>query len=203
MPTGYTYPVVNGEIDNLADFALNCARAFGALIHMRDEPNDAPVPDEVAPSPFYAENLDRARARLASLRAMTIAEVKAQCDAANAEAIADAAMYAEKDRVENERLDTMAARVEAWQPPTPDHAGLKAFMLEQLRTSRHSGPSYAPATYPDATAWFVSQVEDAEWSVTRCEKDVRKEIERAAERTAWIRALRASLTPTPPTPGEE
>ena len=35
MPTGYTAAVCSGEITEIKDFALSCARAFGALITMR------------------------------------------------------------------------------------------------------------------------------------------------------------------------
>lgn len=53
MPTGYTYPVCEGKITEFPDFALSCARAFGALISMREEPMDAPLPDEIAASTNY------------------------------------------------------------------------------------------------------------------------------------------------------
>jgi hypothetical protein len=38
MPTGYTAPVQSGEIVELEDFILLCARAFGACVMQRDEP---------------------------------------------------------------------------------------------------------------------------------------------------------------------
>ena len=38
MPTGYTLDLYNGKDITFEEFVLKCARAFGALIDMRDEP---------------------------------------------------------------------------------------------------------------------------------------------------------------------
>lgn len=40
MPTGYTDAIKDGISFN--QFILSCARAFGALITMRDEPSSVP-----------------------------------------------------------------------------------------------------------------------------------------------------------------
>jgi len=60
MPTGYTYPVVEGKITEFSDFALSCARAFGALITMRDDPHDTPIPETFEPSDYNAKKLAEA-----------------------------------------------------------------------------------------------------------------------------------------------
>ena len=44
MPTGYTAGILEGE--TFEQYALQCAKAFGALVMMRDEPSDAPIPDQ-------------------------------------------------------------------------------------------------------------------------------------------------------------
>lgn len=71
MPTGYTADVASGKITSLRDFALICARGMGALVMMRDEPFDAPIPERFEPSVFYKKHLDEAKQELAALRAMT------------------------------------------------------------------------------------------------------------------------------------
>lgn len=58
MPTGYTYPVAEEKVDTLAEFALQCARAFGACVTMRDEPSNKPIPEEFKPSLHYQKKLD-------------------------------------------------------------------------------------------------------------------------------------------------
>lgn len=56
MPTGYTNRIQNGEITEFKDFALACARAFGALISMRDDALDAPMPAEILPDTKYHDD---------------------------------------------------------------------------------------------------------------------------------------------------
>ena len=47
MPTGYTAPIKDGISFN--DFMWGCARAFGALIMMRDDPPGTPIPERFEP----------------------------------------------------------------------------------------------------------------------------------------------------------
>jgi hypothetical protein len=68
MPTGYTAAIKDGI--SFQQFAMACARAFGALVMMRDEPSSAPIPD-FQPSNFHVEHLELARAELARLQALT------------------------------------------------------------------------------------------------------------------------------------
>ena len=44
MPTGYTYDLYDGKDIEFPDFVMKCARAFGALIEIRDDPMDAAIP---------------------------------------------------------------------------------------------------------------------------------------------------------------
>lgn len=86
MPTGYTEAVQSGEVTEFRDFALRCARAMGALIMMRDDPMDAPIPDEFKPSDWNRKQLDKARFRLADVQcwsdsAAELAASKAYADA--------------------------------------------------------------------------------------------------------------------------
>ena len=76
MPTGYTAAIKDGISFN--EYALSCARAFGALIMMRDEPADAPIPDEFKPSDYHFKKIEEAKAELARLRAMSPDEAVSQ-----------------------------------------------------------------------------------------------------------------------------
>lgn len=55
MPTGYTAAVEDGTITEFDDFAWQCARAFGALIMMRDDPMSAPIPQKFEPTAEHVE----------------------------------------------------------------------------------------------------------------------------------------------------
>lgn len=95
MATGYTCDVSDGKITTLRDFALRCARAFGALITMRDEPFDAPIPEKFEPHTDYHDKAIReAREQLEKLSAMSPAQV---AKAAKADADKITAAHAQSD----------------------------------------------------------------------------------------------------------
>lgn len=47
MPTGYTDKIYRGEPQTFPEFAARSARAFGALISMRDEPLGDELPKKI------------------------------------------------------------------------------------------------------------------------------------------------------------
>jgi len=62
MPTGYTNCIKDGV--TFEQFVWKCARAMGALVMMRDEPSNAPIPVKFEPSNYYAEEVAKAKAKL-------------------------------------------------------------------------------------------------------------------------------------------
>lgn len=72
MPTGYTHKVQEGTITEFKDFALSCARAFGALITMRDDPMDATIPDVIEPDGYYAECVAERKSEFERLQSMSV-----------------------------------------------------------------------------------------------------------------------------------
>ena len=54
MPTGYTSKI--GDDQSFKDFALRCARNFGANILMRDDPMDAEI-KKYEVEPYYMNRL--------------------------------------------------------------------------------------------------------------------------------------------------
>lgn len=194
MPTGYTAPVVDGEMTSPADFILNCARAFGALVSLRDSPR-APIPDELQPSTYHAEQAEAAQARLDDLLTTDAGEAEAEARRAH-----DAAMgrwrdgRAKTDRVLG-RLTEMRAAIVEWTPPTPDHEGLKEFMLDQLdQTIRYDGTFDTPAPeFVPGPERLAARIAAAEWDIEYHTAEQERENERVAERNAWLAALRASL----------
>jgi hypothetical protein len=74
MPTGYTSDLYGGKEQDFRSFALSCARAFGALITMRDDPVDTPIPERFEPSTYSDRELSRAQDRLIELSDLTEAE---------------------------------------------------------------------------------------------------------------------------------
>lgn len=194
MPTGYTHPVVNGEITEFPEFAMSCARAFGALISMRDAPMDADIPDEFKPSDYSAKKLIEAKTRLKKLRALSPAEMQRGADESYAVQLKAHLDYRAQMKLENDRLDAMLKQVRSWRPPTSEHMGIKEFMIEQLTSSKHDMKwgSEEPVKQ-SAEDWLAAEISSVERDISYHSTEDEKEKDRATGRTEWVRQLRASL----------
>lgn len=198
MPTGYTAAIADGI--SFEKFVWDCARAFGALVTMRDDPTDTPIPEVFTPAPYYAESLEQARSELARLKAMTTREISAACAADFAQAMQrHCERIAESTELRN-KYNAMLAKVVQWSPPTPDHAELQKFMADQLRQSIDFDCCIRYEVEPqkrEPQAWHAAALVEAQRSVDYCENGFREELERVAKRNAWVKALRESVPPAP------
>lgn len=195
MPTGYTAPVQDGKITEFRDFALQCARAFGALVEMRDEPMDAPIPEELKPSRYHDEAVVEAKAELAALERMSASACEALAEKHYQRYVREAEAFVKRQAQVRQRYEAMLAKVEAWTAPTRDHEGLKKFMADQLTESIRFDCGYTPEK--------PRRLSGAQWRTqerARLKRDIsyhtaegKKEVQRAKERTAWVKALRESL----------
>lgn len=198
MATGYTYPVKEGKITTLRDFALDCSRAFGANVMMRDEPRDAPI-REYQPSTFYRDALEKAKADLFDAERMTLAAAERAAATAHAAEVERVAKYRAEQATELARYHAMLAEVEAWTPPTSDHEGLKKFMREQLAESiKFDSYTHADPVKLDGATYRQQALDDARRCVKRYAEEWEKEQQRTRERNEWNRALVASLAPVRP-----
>lgn len=195
MPTGYTDAVLTGKITGLREFALTCARAMGALIMMRDDPMDAPIPKQFAPNTeYYDERLADARADLAEIMGFSPAE----CTAKIVEDISAAEEYRDKYLVEKDqdrsRYVAMLEKVEAWETAAD---GLKDFMLSQLRDSLKwdCDGDYIPSV-PDMMSvddWRAEKTTKIFKDIAYLQQKIGEEIQRTEERNQWLTALLESL----------
>lgn len=194
MPTGYTHKIKDGQ--SFKDFVMGCARAFGALVMMRDEPHDAPIPERFEPSDYHKNKIIETERRITELENMSIDDA---LEAAENEHISELRRWQER---ESERTDlrnkynAMMAEVVKWQPPTPEHQGLKDFMIEQIETSRRFDCS---GTYDDKpkplmpSEWKAKEMEKARRDIDYHTKEHAEEVNRTEGRNNWIKALRESL----------
>lgn len=195
MPTGYTAPVQSGKVATLNEFAMQCARAFGALITMRDDPLGAPIPDKIEPQTSYHDKaLAEAHAALAEMRSLTPEQAEYRALKAYDEATASHMAYAREKDEQRGRYEAMLEKVEAWQAPE-EVSGLRSFMLKQLRESidfdcGHQSP--APERLM-GEKWRAEMVEKAERDIAYHTKARAEEVDRAADRTRWLTTLRTSL----------
>lgn len=158
MPTGYTAPVEDGEITELKDFAADCARAFGAFIHQRDDSMDAvlryPDPPE---NSYYQKSYTEACNELAEWQAMTEEEKYGAWSAYYKKALADHAASRARIQQNNARHYAMLAKVHAVDVPSKLQ-NFKDFMVQQLETSITN----------DFDRWYTLQ-EYVEWCESHAE----------------------------------
>jgi hypothetical protein len=194
MPTGYTADIQDGI--SFEKFTLQCARAFGATIMMRDEPMDAPMPDEFKPSDYHTKELAVAKEKIAELQVLNDEEKAIRCKAAYD---ADLAGW-NKRKAEKEALEVkykeMLAKVVEWQAPTPDHEGLKQFMIEQIHSSIKWDCNMEYDEMPvelSSEEWHAKMLAAAQWGINYHTKEHAEKVKRSEASTAWVQALKQSL----------
>jgi hypothetical protein len=206
MPTGYTAPVGDGKMTEFADYALNCARAFGALIMLRDSDQSleatkryiaAEAYNHAAEDSYHVRSLATAKTKVASLKAMTDEEIMAAAQAARDERLAANEQYRQEKALTQQRYEAMIAKVEGWEPPTEDHGKFKEFMLSQLTESISfdCGDFDWPAPELPATPaiWRAQQLAQTYQEIARAELSIAEEQARNEERRSWVTNLVESL----------
>lgn len=192
MPTGYTTKVANGTITEFADFALECARAFGALVTLRDD-TTAQIPEEITPLTYAQGRYEEKLKEYETLCMMTAAEVAAAAITEYEEAKLRREEY-EKGIIEtNARLDKILESVTAWEPPTVQHTELKKFMLQQLAVSREESYEQEPLVLKSPEDWFRERSKKLMGDIKYFAGEQAEEIARAKSRTIWLQKLRESL----------
>ena len=196
MPTGYTAAIADGIDFN--QFAMQCARAMGACVTMRDAPLDAPIPERFEPSNYHLLKLEELRCEMERLRTMSPAEADVCAQQAYSDASAKNAEAIERCRSLRSKYEAMLDSVNAWSPPTPEHVGLKDFMVQQLLESIKfdCGEDYYirhALTQKTGEQWLADRVASVEKDLAYHTDEHAKEVQRAAARTAWVSALRDSL----------
>jgi hypothetical protein len=197
MPTGYTHELIKDPDMSAADFIMRCSRAMGALIMIRDDDSNAPIPERFEPSDYHDKELEGATKEHNRLLALTpdelIIEAREKIDAEltrNEEWLA-------RERKQNETFGSMLIRITKWEPPSEDHKGLKEFILDQLKTSiddtTYIEQSIAALKAEKPEERIQKMLYDAEWNVNYHADEGRKERERTESRNKWLKQLRESL----------
>jgi hypothetical protein len=196
MPTGYTAGILRGL--SFPQFALNCARAFGACVTLRDDPiGMEAIPGEFEPDGHHYKEAAQARQELAELQALTPeqCEQRALVEWKATETARLARL--ERRRKDHEAYEATLTQVNAWVPPTPEHVELQKFMRCQIEESieRDCVLTYDDESppRPDGEPWWTERISDLVESIARHDRCHERDVTQAAERTSWIRALRASL----------
>jgi hypothetical protein len=194
MPSGYTAEIEKGI--SFERFALNCSRAFGALISMRDDPMDTPIPDKIEPSDYHFKEWQRARKDYELAKKITLKNAKelAKNDYENA------VKYNKKSIAEKNALkikyEQMLSKVMKWVPPSKDHVAFKDFMIDQIKKSIDWDCDTKYNKDPvlkSAKEWLKEKIERNKNDIEYHFKNHKEELERCANRTKWIQDLKNSL----------
>lgn len=194
MPTGYTAGVQDGTIKTFREFALRCARAMGACITQREDAWDV-LPKEAIVSDHHLLAGAAASDELAAFTALSAYDMSVKCGAVYDIVMRQYAENKERAAEQKARYVAMLVQVRAWQPPTKDHEGLKAFMVEQLESSIKwdcGGCDVKPERVP-VGVWRDEKVRQLTADVAYHAKKHAEEVERVAARNRWIRDLYESV----------
>jgi hypothetical protein len=194
MPTGYTADIAK-DID-FNTFVLGCARAFGALIEMRDLPNDAEIREQ-EPSNYHLEALKKAEEEIQSFHLMSDDDFRTELEQRRLAFIRSNIEYMKERSDLKKKYETMLEKVCAWNPPSSDHVNMKEFMIQQIEESiKFDCSDYSPSVpkpIEDLEAERQSHLESLEHDAEYHREQYAKDIERCERNNTWIRQLRGSL----------
>lgn len=145
---------------------------------------------------YHDEALSKAAAILAELATMTSEECAARSLVEHKNAMAKWHGRENTRAAQRVRYEGMRAKVLAWSPPSPDHVGLRDFMVEQLQKSIEfdCGGTYdiAPGRLTPSE-WKALRKADAERDIAYHTKARAEAIERTEGQNRWVAQLRESL----------
>jgi len=193
MPTGYTADVSNGTTTSLRSFAIRCARAFGALAHMRDFPIDTPI--DVQRNGYDAE-LREAEAHLEMMREVSDKWIESSIERRHLEALEFEERYHRNVTVVRARYEAMLEKVTAWDAP-PQLRDLREFMLKQIRESiEWDCPPPRPVRIherPTVAAFRAKEIAAAEERLAAARVRHAEEEKRLSASRKWVADLLAAL----------
>lgn len=195
MPTGYTYKIKDGI--SFKEYAMICARAFGATIAMRDDSMDDSIPEKFEASTYNKDNIFRYEKELKELMNMSIDVANQEAEKEYQKALKSKERLLEENNDLKEKYERMLSCAMKWQYPSPEHKQFKDFMVSQIEDSIEAdcGDSYLIRDVKKLTGeeWLKLEIERVKRSIEYHSKEWLKEVERTDGRNLWIKQLRNSL----------
>lgn len=195
MPTGYTSNIKDGISFN--QFIMSCARAFGALITMKDESYLAKIPKKFKPSDYHAKKIKEAQKQFEKLEKMSTEKATKLSNKASDLEISNNLKEIKEHNDLSQKYNNMLSEVEKWQPPTPGHQDLKNFMKEQIKDSIKwdccTEYYLRKVKVLSAQEWLTNEKQKSLKDIDYHTKENQKEIAMVGKRNEWVEALRKSL----------
>jgi DNA repair ATPase RecN len=200
MPTGYTCDIEKGI--SFKKYALDCARAFGALIEMRDESKDTPIPERFEPCDYHIKKLKEVNnkmAQLKKLQAESDDKIQAEMIKENDKRTNELMVSINKRKDLLEKYEKMLKTVESYVAPSKDHIEYKKFMRDQIKESIKFDCNLEyfmeclEKLPTNCNKWLEDKINECQYYIDYHTKENLKEIERVEGRNRWIKQLRESL----------
>jgi hypothetical protein len=197
MPTGYTAGIIDGEITTFEQFATQCTRAFGATIHMRDNPLDSPY-EPRTPSEHYVNSLQSQREKLEETKTMTDEAIVQDFETLLKDNLEYHEKGLEKDHANFEKLNSILESSKSWVPPTEEHEGLRNFMIEQIESTIKADGDLSYHINKilqikqemkdgiDPKVYREERIKEIEDRITYYEGEIQKELERCKRSNDWM-----------------
>lgn len=199
MPTGYTYSVQNGEVTELKEFMLSCAKGFGAFIHMRDDGISSDIKYREV-GEYYSRRLENTKREFEEFKLLSDEEIQKQLDESYERRVKEQKEGLKRFDEQKQRYLDMIDKVKEWIPPTEDHIKLKEFALEQLNSSLEFDCSdssrnyYLQEPFKDTVEEYrVYKIKSYLKDLEYYSKSYRDELESVEKANKWIRDLIESL----------
>lgn len=196
MPTGYTADVASGKIKTFQEYALLCARAFGACIMMRDEPLSSEIP-EFKPDDYHSKKQQDAKAELELFRSLNEDQLRGMWAKETRDRYAQAEKAIAENQVQESRYRQMLDQAYAFKSPSPDHDGYAKFLITQLEESIKfdCGGSYWENRMKEVSfeEWKATKQNNLTRDIAYHASENLKEIERTHTRNEWVKKLKMAL----------
>lgn len=179
------------------------ARAFGPLIHMREDGFDAairlPSVDKKKDS-YYENALVEAKESLARFEKMTLSQAQAEVDAYYAKSQQEAKDGIAKKQALRSRVERVLQQCKDWAPPSLHHVEFKDSMIRELNgvlqhdcdTSYYDRQLAQPKSTPEE--WRANHIQWNKEDVERYNKKIDEELKvNTGFARQWILDLNASV----------
>ena len=200
MPSTQTSGIAEGL--SFEDFVKECALAASPFGHVKKVSFDTDEPTFV-PSDYHKRCLEEAEEELSEISQLTVEEalqvVGEESDRLYREAAQSYERRKEEIRDLKKKYEVMLRKAKAWVPPTPQHEGLKEFMIRQLNESLENDCDFerlernAPEQISPERALY-NKLEDLRKKVAYHQERWDDEVRSCNERNQWFKDLRDSLS---------
>jgi hypothetical protein len=201
MPTGYT---ANIEKDiTFKEYALDCARAFGACIDLRDEPLSTPIPEKFEESNYYKERVESAIKERDEFSLMSKKDRRKLFEREVVDSIKDARRVILERKRKLVKYEAMLFKVKKFVPPTEEHVEYKNFMISQIESSidfdcdvKYYEKAIREQSALTFNEWEKDREEQLRDSVIYHNKHLSEEKARIQGRNKWISDMRKAVDAT-------